>query len=66
MDKLLQNHKCATSQAGNEWAQQFWKDEEKVVECIKQCQGEQKVKGGKGKGHLCSVRSLFNLCTERS
>jgi len=40
MDKLLQKYKCAPSQAGIEWAQKFWKDEDKVVECIKQCLSE--------------------------
>ena len=37
MDKLLQEHNCAPSQAGMEWAQKFWKDEDKVVEQIIQC-----------------------------
>lgn len=45
---MLQKHKCASSQEGKESAQKFWKDEEKVVECIENCQGEQKFKVGKG------------------
>ncbi|KAK4820009.1 hypothetical protein QYF61_017388 [Mycteria americana] len=34
--------------AGKEWAQKFWKDEEKVVECIEQCQAAQKLGMKKG------------------
>jgi len=49
MDKLLQKYKCAPSQAGIQWAQKSWKDEDKLVEHIKQCLSEQKIKGTKGK-----------------
>jgi len=49
MDKQLQICKCAPSQAGSEWAQKFWKDEDKVVEQIKQCLSEQNIKKNKGK-----------------
>ncbi|GAB0203701.1 cAMP-dependent protein kinase inhibitor alpha [Grus japonensis] len=48
MDKLLQKYKCAPNQVGIEWAQKFWKDEDKVVERIEQCRSEQKIKKVEG------------------
>ncbi|XP_071884738.1 uncharacterized protein [Anas platyrhynchos] len=32
-----------TTKAGKEWAQKFWKDEEKVVERIEQCQASRRI-----------------------
>jgi len=43
MDKLLQKYGCVPSQVGKEWAQNFWKGEKKVVECVKLCQVSQKL-----------------------
>lgn len=55
MDKLLQKYKCAPSQAGKEFSQKFWKDEEKVVERIEQCQASRKIGQRKGKGAIYAV-----------
>ncbi|GAB0207908.1 mitochondrial enolase superfamily member 1 [Grus japonensis] len=44
MDKLLRKYKCAPSQAGIEWVQKYWKDEDKVVEWIELRRIEQKIK----------------------
>lgn len=45
----------APPQASMEWAQEFCKDEDKVVEQTKQCKSQQQVKEGKGKGVICAV-----------
>uniref|UniRef100_A0A8B9T8H1 Uncharacterized protein n=1 Tax=Anas platyrhynchos TaxID=8839 RepID=A0A8B9T8H1_ANAPL len=55
MDKLLQKYKCAPSQAGKEFSQKFWKDEEKVVEHIEPCQASRKIGQRKGKGAIYAV-----------
>uniref|UniRef100_A0A8B9VGG3 Uncharacterized protein n=1 Tax=Anas zonorhyncha TaxID=75864 RepID=A0A8B9VGG3_9AVES len=55
MDKLLQKYECAPSQVAREWAQNFWKGGEKLVESIKQCQAAQKIGVGKCKGVVCEV-----------
>lgn len=55
MDNLLQKYKCAPSQAGKEFSQKFWKDEEKVVEHIEPCQASQKIGQRKGKGAIYAV-----------
>ncbi|GAB0209719.1 hypothetical protein GRJ2_003437600 [Grus japonensis] len=65
MDKLLQKYKCAPSQVGIEWAQKFWKDEDKVTERIEQCRSEQKIKKGKGKGIVCAVLGACLSCAQR-
>ena len=65
MDKLLQKYKCAPSQAGKEWAQKFWKDEEKVVECIEQCQASRKIGQRKGKGAICAVLGACLSCAQQ-
>lgn len=65
MDKLLQKHDCAPSLAGKEWAQKFWKDEEKVVEHIEQCQAVQKLRAGKGKGVICAVLGACLSCAQQ-
>jgi len=65
MDKLLQTYGCAPSQAKKEWAQRFWKDEEKVVERIKQCQVSQKLRTGKGKGVICAVLGACLSCAQK-
>ena len=43
MDKLLQKCKCFPSQVGKEWAQKFWKVQEKVVESVEQCQAHERL-----------------------
>uniref|UniRef100_A0A8B9BR63 Uncharacterized protein n=1 Tax=Anser brachyrhynchus TaxID=132585 RepID=A0A8B9BR63_9AVES len=55
MYKLLQKYNCAPSQVAREWAQNFWKGGEKLVESIKQCQAAQKIRVGKVKGAICAV-----------
>uniref|UniRef100_A0A8C3BI70 Uncharacterized protein n=1 Tax=Cairina moschata TaxID=8855 RepID=A0A8C3BI70_CAIMO len=55
MDKLLQKYECAPSQVAREWARNFWKGGEKLVESIKQCQAAQKIGVGKCKGVVCEV-----------
>ena len=65
MDKLLQKYKCAPSEAGIEWAQKFWKDEDKVVERIKQCLSEQKIKNTKGKKFICAVLGACLSCAQK-
>jgi len=65
MDKLLQIYECAPSQAEIEWAQKFWKDEDKVVERIKQCLSEQMIKGTKGKKFICAVLGACLSCVQK-
>lgn len=65
MDKLLQKYDCAPSQAGKEWAQKFWKDEEKVVERIEECRVSQKLRAGKGKGVICAVLGACLSCAQQ-
>uniref|UniRef100_A0A8B9NYL3 Uncharacterized protein n=1 Tax=Apteryx owenii TaxID=8824 RepID=A0A8B9NYL3_APTOW len=65
MDKLLHKYKCAPSQAAKEWAQKFWKDEDKVVERIEQCRSQQKIKKGKGKGIICAVLGACLSCAQK-
>uniref|UniRef100_A0A8B9J1F9 Uncharacterized protein n=1 Tax=Amazona collaria TaxID=241587 RepID=A0A8B9J1F9_9PSIT len=64
MDKLLQKYDCAPSPAGKEWAQKFWKDEEKVVERIEQCRALHKLKVGKGKNVMCAVLGACLSCAQ--
>ncbi|XP_068510595.1 uncharacterized protein [Anas acuta] len=65
MDKLLQKYKCAPSQAGKEFSQKFWKDEEKVVEHIEQCQASRKIGQRKGKGAICAVLGACLSCAQQ-
>jgi len=65
MDKLLQKYGCVPSQVGKEWAQNSWKDVEKVVECVKQCQVSQKLQAGKGKGVICAVLGACLSCAQK-
>lgn len=65
MDKLLQKYKCAPSQAGKEFSQKFWKDEEKVVEHIEQCQASRKIGQRKGKGAICAVLGACLSCARQ-
>uniref|UniRef100_A0A8B9DS55 Uncharacterized protein n=1 Tax=Anser cygnoides TaxID=8845 RepID=A0A8B9DS55_ANSCY len=65
MDKLLQKCKCFPSQVGKEWAQKFWKNQEKVVECIEQCQASQKIGQRKGKGAICAVLDACLSCAQQ-
>uniref|UniRef100_A0A8B9ZLZ4 Uncharacterized protein n=1 Tax=Anas zonorhyncha TaxID=75864 RepID=A0A8B9ZLZ4_9AVES len=65
MDKLLQKYKCAPSQAGKEFSQKFWKDEEKVVEYIEQCQASRKIGQRKGKGAICAVLGACLSCARQ-
>lgn len=65
MDKLLQKHDCVPFLAGKEWAQKFWKGEEKVVELIEQCQAVQKLRAGKGKGVICAVLGAYLSCAQQ-
>ena len=65
MDKLLQKYDCAPSQAGKEWAQKFWKDEEKVVERIEERRVSQKLRAGKGKGVICAVLGACLSCAQQ-
>ena len=65
MDKLLQKYGGAPSQARKEWAQKFWKDEEKVVERIKQCQVSQNLQTGKGEGVICAVLGACLSCAQK-
>ncbi|KAM9510009.1 uncharacterized protein ACIB01_019668 isoform 1-T2 [Guaruba guarouba] len=64
MDKLLEKYDCAPSSAGKELAQKFWKDEEKVVECIEQCRALHKLKAGKGKNVMCAVLGACLSCAQ--
>ncbi|XP_071898619.1 uncharacterized protein [Anas platyrhynchos] len=65
MDKLLQKYKCAPSQAGKEFSQKFWKDEEKLVEYIEQCQASRKIGQRKGKGAICAVLGACLSCARQ-
>lgn len=65
IDKLLQKYNSAPSQAGIEWAQTFWDDENKVTELIEQCRNEHMVKKGKGKGIVWAVLGACLSCTQR-
>ncbi|KAK4819789.1 hypothetical protein QYF61_011389 [Mycteria americana] len=65
MDKLLQKYKCAPSQAGKEWTQKLWKDEEKVIELIEQCQAAQRFGVKKGKGMVCVVLGACLSCAQQ-
>uniref|UniRef100_A0A493TWN7 Uncharacterized protein n=1 Tax=Anas platyrhynchos platyrhynchos TaxID=8840 RepID=A0A493TWN7_ANAPP len=65
MDKLLQKYKCAPSQAGKEFSQKFWKNEEKVVERIEQCQASRKIGQRKGKGAICAVLGACLSCARQ-
>ncbi|XP_068523233.1 uncharacterized protein [Anas acuta] len=65
MDKLLQKYKCAPSQAGKEFSQKFWKDEEKVVERIEQCQASRKIGQRKGKSVICAVLGACLSCARQ-
>uniref|UniRef100_A0A493T0R5 Uncharacterized protein n=1 Tax=Anas platyrhynchos platyrhynchos TaxID=8840 RepID=A0A493T0R5_ANAPP len=65
MDKLLQKYKCAPSQAGKEFSQKFWKDEEKVVERIEQCQASRKIGQRKGKSAICAVLGACLSCARQ-
>lgn len=53
MDKLLKKKK--KSKAGIEWAQNFSKDEDKVIEWIEQCGSQKKFWKHKGKGIFCTA-----------
>lgn len=65
MDGFLRKHKRAASQGGEEWAQGFYKDEEGVVEHMENCQAEQRIKSGKGRGVLCAVLGACLSCGQR-
>ncbi|KAK4830063.1 hypothetical protein QYF61_008401 [Mycteria americana] len=65
MDKLLQKYKCAPSQAGKEWAEKFWKDEEKVIERIEQCQAAQRFGVKKSKRVVCAVLGACLSCAQQ-
>ncbi|NXO54347.1 POL5 protein, partial [Aramus guarauna] len=65
MDKLLQKYNCTPSQEIIEWAQKYWKDEEKVVERIELSRIEQKIKEGKGKGIVCAVLGACLSCAQK-
>ncbi|XP_068521596.1 uncharacterized protein [Anas acuta] len=65
MDKLLQKYKCAPSQAGKEFSQKFWKDEEKVVERIELCQASRKIGQRKGKSAICAVLGACLSCAQQ-
>lgn len=65
MDKLLQKYDCAPSQPGKQWAQKFWKDEEKVVEHIGECRASLKLRAGKGKGVICAVLGACLSCAQQ-
>eukprot|EP00075_Anas_platyrhynchos_P014902 XP_027304155.1 uncharacterized protein LOC113841671 [Anas platyrhynchos] len=65
MDKLLQKYKCAPSQAGKEFSQKFWNDEEKVVERIEQCQASKNIGQRKGKGAICAVLGACLSCARQ-
>uniref|UniRef100_A0A8B9B985 Uncharacterized protein n=1 Tax=Anser brachyrhynchus TaxID=132585 RepID=A0A8B9B985_9AVES len=65
MDKLLQKYKCAPSQEGKEWAQKFWKNQEKVVEIFEQFQASRKIGQRKGKGVICAVLGACLSCAQQ-
>uniref|UniRef100_A0A8B9EKY0 Uncharacterized protein n=1 Tax=Anser cygnoides TaxID=8845 RepID=A0A8B9EKY0_ANSCY len=65
MDKLLQKCKCFPSQVGKEWAQKFWKNQEKVVESIEQCQASRKIRQRKGKSVICAVLDACLSCAQQ-
>ncbi|GAB0206095.1 hypothetical protein GRJ2_003075100 [Grus japonensis] len=65
MDKLLQKYNCTPSHEIIEWAQKYWKDEDKVVERIELSRIEQKIKEGKGKGIVCAVLGACLSCAQK-
>ncbi|XP_075604452.1 uncharacterized protein LOC142601014 [Balearica regulorum gibbericeps] len=65
MDKLLRKYNSTPSQAGIEWAQKYWRDEDKVVERTELCRIEQKIKEGKGKGIVCAVLGACLSCAQK-
>ena len=65
MDKLLRKYNSTPPQVGIEWAQKYWRDEDKVVERTELCRIEQKINEGKGKGIVCAVLGACLSCAQK-